>query len=352
VARITGGGANFELLLYRNGVKVGSVTQLNLVEGTGITLDVVLDVPDKVADVTISGSGGPGETDHGALTGLGDDDHPQYATDTDLTTHAGAADPHTGYQKESEKGAASGYASLGADTLVPQDQLGTGVQDGTKFLRDDGTWQTATGSPGPAGAPGLPGPPGVDGRDGMFGPPGAAGAAGATGSPGTPGAAGVMGPPGRDGRHGMFGPPGPAGAAGAAGAPGATGPQGSMGPPGVHGIPVMGMMGPPGPAGAKGDTGAPGGGGGSYTNLAQDLGTARRSGTFDITGLSGLTADKPVNIFQSASPITSKGDARDEAEMDHISVTGYVLNTTSIRCYWQAPSVVVGTYEFEYAVGG
>lgn len=49
------------------------------------------------------------------------------------------------YQKESEKGAGSGYASLGVDSLVPQDQLGTGTQDGTKFLRDDGTWQAAGG---------------------------------------------------------------------------------------------------------------------------------------------------------------------------------------------------------------
>jgi hypothetical protein len=70
----------------------------------------------------------PGVTDHGALTGLTDDDHPQYATNTEfddhsarhenggadeisiagldgtpaeLTTHAGAADPHTGYLLES-----------------------------------------------------------------------------------------------------------------------------------------------------------------------------------------------------------------------------------------------------------
>ena len=65
-----------------------------------------------------------------------------------VAAHAGAADPHTEYQRESEKGAANGYASLGADSLVPQDQLGTGTQDGTKFLRDDGTWQTAPGEGG------------------------------------------------------------------------------------------------------------------------------------------------------------------------------------------------------------
>lgn len=55
--------------------------------------------------------------------------------------HEAAADPHTGYQRESEKGIANGYASLGSDGLVPQEQLGVGTQDGTKFLRDDGTWQ-------------------------------------------------------------------------------------------------------------------------------------------------------------------------------------------------------------------
>ena len=73
--------------------------------------------------------------------------HPSYATDTDLTNHAGAADPHTGYvlesahgnsgdvhtqyQLESEKGAASGYASLDANTRVPNAQLGSGTADGT-----------------------------------------------------------------------------------------------------------------------------------------------------------------------------------------------------------------------------
>lgn len=102
-------------------------------------------------------AGAGGVTDHGALTGLSDDDHTQYRLESADHTHASTGlqagtidhgvitgltdDDHTQYQKESEKGAASGYASLGADTLVPQDQLGTGTQDGTKFLRDDGTWQ-------------------------------------------------------------------------------------------------------------------------------------------------------------------------------------------------------------------
>lgn len=99
-------------------------------------------------------------------------------------------------------------------------------------------------------------------------------------------------------------------------------------------------------------TWAAAGGGGSttFTAFSQDLGTARRSGTFDLTGLSGLTADKPVMIVQTAAPIATKGNARDEPEMDQIQATGYVVNATTIRVYWQAPSVVVGDYNFAFLV--
>lgn len=90
----------------------------------------------------------------------------------------------------------------------------------------------------------------------------------------------------------------------------------------------------------------------AFDLVSKDLGVSNRSGTFDITGLSGLTADKPVIIMQSASGIPSKGDARDEPEMDQIQATGYTVNTTTIRVYWWCPNVVVGTYEFEYLVGG
>lgn len=98
----------------------------------------------------------------------------------------------------------------------------------------------------------------------------------------------------------------------------------------------------------------PGGGGPggnpTYNAFTKDLGVAKRSGTFDITGLSGLTADKVVNIVQTNAQISSRGNARDESEMDHISVTGYVVDATTIRAYWHAPSVCVGEYAFAYWV--
>lgn len=103
------------------------------------------------------GGGGAGVSDHGELTGLGDNDHPQYqltsakaqangyasldaggkvpdaqipdaiARDSEVTAavaaHEAAADPHTGYQRESEKGNANGYASLDGSGTVPDAQI-------------------------------------------------------------------------------------------------------------------------------------------------------------------------------------------------------------------------------------
>jgi hypothetical protein len=104
-------------------------------------------------------------------------------------------------------------------------------------------------------------------------------------------------------------------------------------------------------AGTTGTVNIPGGSGSGWTHFTQDLGAARRSGTFDITGLSGLTADQYVAVTQTARAIASKGNARDEFEMDPIVVTGYVVDATTVRCYWSADmSVVVGTYAFAYLV--
>ncbi|MES2970916.1 MAG: hypothetical protein V4702_01170 [Patescibacteria group bacterium] len=69
-----------------------------------------------------------------------------------VDAHAGAADPHTGYQKESEKGAASGYASLDSGTKVPTTELGGAGADNTKFLRGDQIWAVPSGGGAPADA--------------------------------------------------------------------------------------------------------------------------------------------------------------------------------------------------------
>jgi len=51
------------------------------------------------------------------------------AADAAVAAHAAAADPHTGYQRESEKAAANGYASLDGTGKVPAAQLPAGGSD-------------------------------------------------------------------------------------------------------------------------------------------------------------------------------------------------------------------------------
>lgn len=99
-----------------------------------------------------------------------------------------------------------------------------------------------------------------------------------------------------------------------------------------------------------GDTLPGAGGSPTFTPFTKDLGAARSSGTFDITGLSGLATDAIVDIRQTAAPIASKGNSRDESEMDSITLTGYVVNASTIRAYWKSSGVVVGTYAFAYMV--
>ena len=60
-----------------------------------------------------------------------------YATpgyvNTAVSTHAAAADPHTGYQKESEKGAAGGYASLDGSGTIPDAQIPASITRDTEL---------------------------------------------------------------------------------------------------------------------------------------------------------------------------------------------------------------------------
>lgn len=79
--------------------------------------------------------------DTGATGAAGTSDH---AALSNLTS----GDPHTQYQLKTGKGAASGYAGLGSDSLVPTAQLGTGTANSTTFLRGDRSY--AAFSPGAA----------------------------------------------------------------------------------------------------------------------------------------------------------------------------------------------------------
>jgi hypothetical protein len=101
----------------------------------------------------------------------------------------------------------------------------------------------------------------------------------------------------------------------------------------------------------------PGGGGGSFTPVIveKDLGSLPLySGTFDITGLSGLTAGNHVYIQQAAGPYTGKGDRQDEAEMDQANVTAYCVDATTVRAYWVCQpkgGPMAGNVKFAYIPG-
>jgi hypothetical protein len=72
----------------------------------------------------------------------------QSEIDASIATHAGAADPHTVYQKESERGSANGYAPLDLASKVPTANLGGAGASGTNFLRGDQTWAVPPGGSG------------------------------------------------------------------------------------------------------------------------------------------------------------------------------------------------------------
>ena len=124
----------------------------------------VISTPEEVTRVVTVAEQGPpgpaGTTDHGALTGLGDDDHTQYLnntrgdaryytktqldsgqldsryyTETEVNTMLGS------YQLTSEKGVAGGYASLDGGGKVPLSQLPSSL------MIYKGVWNASTNTP-------------------------------------------------------------------------------------------------------------------------------------------------------------------------------------------------------------
>ena len=76
-----------KFILKVDGTKVSEERGIDLVAGTNVTLTTAYtEAGHDAAEVTIAASGG-GVTDHGALTGLADDDHTQYRLESADHTH-------------------------------------------------------------------------------------------------------------------------------------------------------------------------------------------------------------------------------------------------------------------------
>jgi hypothetical protein len=66
------------------------------------------------------------------------------ANPLDLTAHLAAADPHTGYQLESQRGVANGYASLNGSAVLPDNQIPSTIARDTEIVTQISTHAAAT----------------------------------------------------------------------------------------------------------------------------------------------------------------------------------------------------------------
>ena len=83
-----------------------------------------------------------------------------------------------------------------------------------------------------------------------------------------------------------------------------------------------------------------------------DLGyPARRSGSFLITGLAGLTIGKPVILSLARGPYTGKGTAAGEEQMYAGQITGQVSAADTIRASFAFTSRIGGVIKFNYLIG-
>jgi hypothetical protein len=73
-----------------------------------------------------------------------------------------------------------------------------------------------------------------------------------------------------------------------------------------------------------------------------------KNGSFQITGLSGLTTGKIVFLSQVGQPTSALTDS---IEFDQIIATGVVLNSTTIQVNWGCATNVANSWTFNYWIG-
>lgn len=78
---------------------------------------------------------------------------------------------------------------------------------------------------------------------------------------------------------------------------------------------------------------------------------ARRSGTFMITGLTGLTVGKPVQIALARGPYSGKGTRPGEEGMYPGQITAQVTAADTITASFAFACRIGGTIKFNYSVG-
>lgn len=90
------------------------------------------------------------------------------------------------------------------------------------------------------------------------------------------------------------------------------------------------------------------GGGSSVVDYTYEvnLGAYPRIGGFVDVTVAGFSPYTPCIVEHVALPISSKGSAADENEMDSIVCTGYVTSTTNVRVYWHSRTFVKGNFHF------
>jgi hypothetical protein len=354
-------------------VRVGPRGPSGVIPGgtTGQVLAKASNADGDVEWVTLTGGGpGGGVTDHGLLTGLADDDHPQYHNNTrgdarySQLGHTHTISNVTGLQAALDGKATSSHTHAIANVTGLQTALDgkEAAQTAASQAEAEAGTQTAIRSFSPlrikqailALSPG--GPPGADGVDGAS----AYEIAVANGFVGDEATwlASLVGPAGADGTDGAEGPQGIQGPPGNDGGPGSVGADGlsayeiavANGFVGTQSEWLASLQGDTGPTGATGADGASayeiavanGFVGDEATWLASLVGPAGADGTDGAEGAPG--SDATVNATNVASTIHAAAAKTTPIDADTLPLIDSAASNVLKKLSWANIKATLKSY--------